>query len=88
MTPAPWLTLWAQAQVVSKHFEGPDVGRRGGFHRIDAGGAWRILGRTGILEKLELTARIENLTDEQYEDVFGFPALGFNALVGLRGQFQ
>jgi vitamin B12 transporter len=86
--PIERLTVFAQASVVSSQLESPAAGRNPGYHRIDVGGTCRLLGRTGVLERLDLTARIENLTDERYEEVQGFRALGFNALVGLRAQFQ
>jgi outer membrane receptor protein involved in Fe transport len=54
---------------------------------VDVGGTWRILDRTGWLRKLELTARIQNLLNESYAEVRGFPALGINGLVGLRASF-
>ncbi len=85
--PLPVLELFAQAHVASSHLEAPGV-RNPGWHRIDVGGRWRLLGRRGVLEGLHLTARVENVTDESYEEVFGFRAPGFNALVGLRAEFQ
>ena len=36
------------------------------------------------MDRLELTLRIDNVTDHRYAETFGFPALGLNALVGLR----
>jgi outer membrane receptor protein involved in Fe transport len=64
------------------------VGRNPGFYRLDLGGAFRLLGRTGVMERLDLTARLDNVTDNRYDEVFGFRALGFNALVGLRASFK
>ena len=52
----------------------------------DPGGS-REVRVLGVLEKLELTARVQNALDEQYAEVRGFPALGINALVGLRASF-
>ncbi len=40
------------------------------------------------MERLDLTARIDNVTDNRYDEVFGFRALGLNALVGLRASFK
>jgi len=37
-----------------------------------------------VARRLEVTARIENLLDEEYEDVFGFRASGIGGYVGLR----
>jgi len=88
LTPIERLNLFVQAHVVSKQFESPSQGRNPGYHRIDVGGTLRLLGRVGHLDRLELTARIDNVTDESYTETLGFPALGLNALVGLRAHFK
>jgi vitamin B12 transporter len=87
VSPLDRLTLFAQAHVASSQLENADL-RNPGYHRIDVGGTWRVLERVGRLHRAELTLRIENLTDERYAEVFGFPALGFNALAGVRLFFQ
>ncbi|MBI2152737.1 MAG: TonB-dependent receptor [Candidatus Rokubacteria bacterium] len=86
LTPIERLALFAQAHIESSLLA--FAGRKPGYHRIDVGGAYRLLGRTGVMEKLEFTARVENLTDEVYEEVQGFRALGWSALVGLRAYFR
>lgn len=73
---------------MSSQVEIPGEARHPGYHVIDAGGTLRLLGRTGFMERLELTARVQNLTDERYSEVLGFRALGFKALVGLRAYYQ
>ena len=88
LTPIERLTLFLQAHVVSKQFESTTVGRNPGYYRLDVGGTLRLLGRVGAMDRLELTARIDNVTDQRYDEVFGFRALGFNALVGLRAFFK
>jgi outer membrane receptor protein involved in Fe transport len=88
LTPIERLNLFVQAHVVSKQFESATLGRNPGYHRIDIGGTLRLLGRVGRMDRLELTGRVDNVTDEQYTETFGFPALGFNALVGLRAFFR
>jgi vitamin B12 transporter len=88
VTPIERLTLFAQARVVSSQVEIPGEARNPGYHVVDAGGTLRLLGRTGFMERLELTARVQNLTDERYSEVLGFRALGFNALVGLRAYYR
>jgi vitamin B12 transporter len=88
VTPVERLTLFAQASVVSSQFEGEFTPRNPGYYRVDVGGHLRLLGRTGWLEQLDLTLRINNLTDQRYTEVLGFPALGINALAGLRAQLQ
>jgi outer membrane cobalamin receptor len=37
-----------------------------------------------VTPRLELFGRIENLFDREYEEVFGFPALGRGVMAGLR----
>jgi len=54
---------------------------------VDLGGSWRFLERWRGVQSLDLTARVQNLLDEGYAEVHGFPALGINALVGLRAAF-
>jgi vitamin B12 transporter len=88
VTPIERLTLFVQAHVVGKQFEATSVGRNPGYYRLDAGGTFRLLGRSGKMERLDLTARVDNVTDNRYDEVFGFRALGFNALVGLRASFK
>jgi vitamin B12 transporter len=85
--PIPRLALFTQVHVVSEQFEAFGEVYNRGHTRVDVGGTWRILERMGWLKKLELTARIQNLLDEGYAEVRGFPALGINALAGLRASF-
>jgi len=85
--PISRLSLFTQVHVVSEQFETVGEVYNSGYTRVDIGGTWRILERMGWLEKLELTARIQNLLNEGYAEVRGFPALGINALVGLRASF-
>jgi len=82
------LSLFAQAHVVSSQEESATAGRNPGYHRLDVGGTYQLVGRVGALERIEFTARVENLTDEVYEEAQGFRALGWNALVGLRAAFR
>jgi len=88
VTPIERLTMFVQAHVVSKQFESQTVGRNPGYYRLDVGGTLRLLGRTGKMDRLEMTLRIDNVTDHRYAEVFGFPSLGLNALVGLRAFFR
>ena len=85
--PIKKLSLFTQVHVVSRQFEPFGEAYNSGHTRVDVGGTWRIVERMGWLRKLELTARIQNLLDEGYAEVRGFPALGINALVGLRASF-
>jgi vitamin B12 transporter len=85
--PLAKLSLFAQVHVVSEQFDTFGEVYNSGYTRVDIGGTWRILERMGWLQRLELTARVQNLLDEGYAEVRGFPALGINALVGLRASF-
>jgi vitamin B12 transporter len=86
VTVTPWsrLSLFMQASVVSSQLESEFAGRNPGYYRIDMGGTFLLVGQFGRLDRLELTLRIQNLTNQKYDEVFGFPAPGINALAGLR----
>lgn len=90
ITLTPWrrLSLFAQAQVVSSRFEGAFAGRVPGYYTIGVGGTLQVLGRWGYVERADLTLRVDNLTDERYEETVGFRALGVRALAGIRVAFQ
>jgi vitamin B12 transporter len=88
VTPIPRLSMFVEAHVVSRQFEATLDRHNPGYYRIDAGGTFRLIERAGPLSALEFTLRIQNLTDNRYEEVAGFPALGFTALAGLRAQFR
>jgi len=49
-----------------------------GYSVVDAGAAWRFA------RALEFFGRVNNLLDSQYEETFGFPALGRTVTVGVR----
>ena len=84
------LRLFVEALVVSEQFESPVNARsyNPGHHRLDFGGSYQLWGRAGIMERAELIARFNNITDERYDEVLGFPAPGFNCLIGLRVAFR
>lgn len=85
--PLPRLSLFTQVHTSSRQFESETVGYNRGHTRVDVGGTYRVLDRYGWPQALELTARIQNLLDEGYAEVRGFPALGTQALVGVRASF-
>jgi vitamin B12 transporter len=84
------LRLFVEAIVVGEQFESETLLRsyNPGYHRVDVGGTYQIWGRAGIMERAELLARFNNITDERYTEVFGFPAPRFNCLIGLRVAFR
>jgi vitamin B12 transporter len=92
--PIKRLQLFTEAHVVSRQWEptGGLADRKLGVYnpgwaRVDVGGTYRILQRHKFLQALDLTARIQNVLNEDYAEVRGFPALGTFALVGLRASF-
>jgi vitamin B12 transporter len=81
------LSLFTQLYIRSSQFDNfGDIFNRG-YTRVDVGGQYRILDRYGVLQALEVTARVQNLFNEHYAEVHGFPALGTNFLLGLRARF-
>jgi len=89
--PVKRLSLFTQVHVVTQQWEASDALGGGlynsGHTRVDVGGTYRLLNRHGYLQSLDLTARIQNLLNERYAEVRGFPALGVTGLVGLRAAF-
>lgn len=81
------LSLFAQLHVSTRQFESEAVGFNRGHTRVDVGGTYRVVDRYGWLQSLELTARVENLLDEGYSEVRGFPALGTQVMLGARARF-
>jgi len=88
--PIPRLELFSDLQWVSKQIE-PGVSPRwvwnSGYTVINAGATYRLFQRHAFIQGVDLWTRIQNLTNEDYSEVRGFPALGINALVGLRMTF-
>jgi vitamin B12 transporter len=84
------LQLFVEAILTTKQFESATAVRsyNPGYHRIDFGGSYQLWGRYGVMERADLIARFNNIMDERYTEVFGFPAPPFNAMVGLRIAFK
>lgn len=51
------------------------------FTTVDIAGSWKLTGM------LEITARVSNLFDENYEELLGFARPGRGVYAGLRGRF-
>ena len=85
--PIPRLSLFTQVYFRSRQFDTFGDVFNSGWTRVDIGGTYRILGPWGVLQALEATARVQNLLNEGYAEVRGFPALGTNFLLGLRARF-
>ena len=89
--PVKRLSLFTQVHVVTQQWEASDAIGGGlynsGHTRVDIGGTFRLLDRYGFVQSVDLTARVQNLLNERYAEVRGFPALGLTALAGLRAGF-
>ena len=81
--PVRRLNVYAQLYVVSNQFETPGF-TNPGYARVDIGGAYAILPRRGHWPGLSVYARIQNLLNQSYSEVRGFPMPGINALAGLQ----
>jgi len=49
---------------------------------VDLAGSWKLT------QSMDLTARVSNLFDEEYEEILGFVRPGRAAYIGLRGRFD
>ncbi len=85
--PVRRLSIFLQVYVVERQFEPFGDVFNSGYTRVDAGGTYRLVDQYGWLQRLELVARAQNILNERYAEVRGFPALGANVLVGLRAGF-
>ncbi|HEV8676810.1 MAG TPA: TonB-dependent receptor [Methylomirabilota bacterium] len=81
------LTLTAELFIVSSQFEGAGVARNKGYTVVNAGAAYRLPWRWGLLSDVTVHVKVTNLLDEDYSEVRGFPALGPHVVAGLRGRF-
>lgn len=62
----------------------PTLGTYGGLFYAAGYAVWNAGGSWTLGHGTELFGRIENLADRQYEEVFGFPAQGRRAIIGIR----
>jgi vitamin B12 transporter len=86
----PWkrVLLWTEVHAVSRQFEPLGEVYNSGHTRWDIGGTYRLFERIGPVKYVDLTARIQNLLNEGYAEVRGFPALGITGLAGVRVAFE
>lgn len=59
------------------------LGRNPKYKKVDLAASYTFLDKWKFLKGLTLVGRIENLLDDEYQEAKGFPAPGFNFLVGL-----
>ena len=86
-SPVGRLSLFTQVHVATQQWEPNGSVYNRGHTSVNVGGTYHLLDRYGYLQALDLTARVQNVLNEGYAEVRGFPALGVNALVGLRASF-
>jgi vitamin B12 transporter len=77
----PWgaaLTVRGESSQPDTALDGFSRTTRKGFVTADLAGSYRLN------DKVSLTARVENLADERYQEIFGFGEPGRAAYVGIR----
>jgi outer membrane cobalamin receptor len=62
----------------------PSFGTFGGIFDAPGYTVWNVGGSWKLRNTIEVFGRITNLFDRDYEEAFGFPALGRSAMLGLR----
>jgi len=60
------------------------LGRNPKYKKVDLAASYTFLDEWKFLKGLTLVGRIENLLDDKYQEAKGFPAPGFNFLIGLQ----
>jgi len=86
--PVKPLLLWTNFYIQTRQWESLGNIYASGYTRLDVGGDYRILERWGLVKYVDLTARIQNVANESYQEVRGFPALGITAIGGVRVAFE
>jgi vitamin B12 transporter len=81
------LSLFTQVYIVTQQWETFGEVYNSGYTRVDVGGTYRVLEKYNWVQGLDLILRVQNLLNEGYAEVRGFPALGTNFLAGLRVRF-
>jgi vitamin B12 transporter len=76
-----WLRGGGRGRVLAVE---PSYGTFGGLFDANGYNVWNAGASWRVSRRIEVFGRIENLFDRQYEEVFGFPALGRGAMAGLR----
>jgi len=85
----PWgLRLSAELFIVSSQLEAAGQPRNPGYTVVNAVAAYRLPWRWGPLSDVTLHLKVQNLFNEGYEEVKGFPALGTHIVGGLRATFN
>jgi len=85
--PIAGLTLSGEVLIASSQFEGVGVPRNDGYTVVNASAAYRLPWRWGPLSAVTLHLKVQNLLNEEYAEVSGFPALGTHVVAGVRAAF-
>jgi outer membrane cobalamin receptor len=78
---AAWIRGGGRGRVLAVE---PSYGSFGGLFDAAGYNVWSTGASWQVSRQLDVFGRIENLFDRDYEEVFGFPALGRGAMVGMR----
>jgi vitamin B12 transporter len=88
---ADWRATPLLGLTVSVRYNGEEADTNFGAFSPVTNAAWTrvdIGGRYRLSERLEVYARIENVFDERYQDVYGYGAPGLSAYGGVRVRFE
>lgn len=78
-------TLWLRGGGRSRVLDvEPTLGTFGGLFYASGYEVWNAGASWNLGHGAEVFGRLENLADRQYEEVFGFPAQGRRAIIGIR----
>jgi vitamin B12 transporter len=85
--PLPGLSVGGEILIVSSQFQGTGVPRNPGYTVVNAAASYRLPWRWGWLSDVTFHLKVTNLFNEDYSEVFGFPALGTHVVAGIRAGF-
>jgi len=86
--PLTGLSLGAEVLYTSSTFEGTGLPRNPGYTVVNAAASYRLPWRWRWLSDVVLHLKVNNLFNESYAEVPGFPALGTWVVGGIRATFQ
>ena len=81
--------LTVKGDSIDLDFNADPGGRRvslDGFAKADIAVAYRLIEKQLGMESLSITAKGQNVFDDDYEEVFGFSTAGANFLIGFRAE--
>ena len=81
--------LTVKGDSIDLDFDADPGGRRvslDGFAKADIAVAYRLIEKQLGMESLSITAKGQNVFDDDYEEVFGFSTAGANFLIGFRAE--